>query len=223
MTYLFSTLAYTYPQPQFKMLFAIFREKQTSGPLVLYRSPGCWGYAELDQTCKFMSTQCCIGYHRYRSSRKQIWPSHKNGQGQPRVINWKNAPGHGHTSTYYKFWQHFKAFIIPIVFYQFQKDPFCLIFCFISYTYIYILRARGDNPWGQFFWWKQKGLLTLITGCMFQKIALPSYFMHIFSSLGTKFWCQQESLITLVICCKFKKISSTSDFIHIFSWFNKCI
>ena len=30
-------------------------------------------------------------------------------------------------TTWYKFWQHFKAFIIPIILYQFQKDPFCLI------------------------------------------------------------------------------------------------
>ena len=70
---------------------------------------------------------------------------------------------------------------------------------------------------------------------MFQKIALPSDFMHKFQNnlfevwfytiffydlinvyspgagadnpLGTKFWCQQEQLVTSVICCKFKKKS----------------
>ena len=31
-----------------------------------------------------------------------------------------------------------------------------------------------------FFLCKQKGLIALITGCIFQKIALPSDFMHIF-------------------------------------------
>ena len=31
-----------------------------------------------------------------------------------------------------------------------------------------------------FILWKQKGLITLITGCMFKKIAQPSDFMHIF-------------------------------------------
>ena len=34
------------------------------------------------------------------------------------------APGHEHTTTCCKFWQHFKAFIITIILYQFQKDPF---------------------------------------------------------------------------------------------------
>ena len=106
-----------------------------------------------------------------------------------------------------------------------RKIPFgslfyIMIFCFISYMYnICSPRARWDNPWAQFFWWKQKGLLTLITGCMFKKIALSSDFMHFFydfihvhspwagadNPLGPKFWCQQEGLITLVICCKFKK------------------
>ena len=32
----------------------------TRGPLVLYRSPARWGYAELEQTWKYMSTQCCL-------------------------------------------------------------------------------------------------------------------------------------------------------------------
>ena len=66
---------------------------------------------------------------------------------------------------------------------------------------------------------KQKGLISLITGCMFKTIGLLSDFMHIFQDfihvhspwveadnpLGPKFSCQQESLITMVICCKFKK------------------
>ena len=57
------------------------------------------------------------------------------------------------------------------------------------------------------------------TGCMFQKMALPSDFMHIFhdfvhvhspwagtdNPLGPKFCYQQEGLITMVICCKFEK------------------
>ena len=49
---------------------------------------------------------------------------------------------------------------------------------------------------------------------MFQKIALPSDFIHVHSPwagadnpLGPKFSCQQEGLITLVIYCKFKNKS----------------
>ena len=46
------------------------------------------------------------------------------------------APGHGHKTIGYKFC-HFKAFIIPIILYQFQKDPFCLIIlCVILFYYI---------------------------------------------------------------------------------------
>ena len=42
------------------------------------------------------------------------------------ISNTYIAPGHGHTTIWYKFWQHLKAFMIPIILYQFQKDPFCL-------------------------------------------------------------------------------------------------
>ena len=63
-------------------------QKKTRGPLVLYRSPECWGYVELEQTWKYISTQCCISFHPCRSIRKQIWPCHKNSQGQPKVIIW---------------------------------------------------------------------------------------------------------------------------------------
>ena len=39
---------------------------QTRGPLALYRSPECWGYAELEQTWKYKSTQCCTSCQPYR-------------------------------------------------------------------------------------------------------------------------------------------------------------
>ena len=61
---------------------------RTRGPLVLYRSPECWGYVKLEQTWKYISTQCCISFHPCWSIRKQIWPCHKNSQGQPKVIIW---------------------------------------------------------------------------------------------------------------------------------------
>ena len=78
--------------------------------------------------------------------QEQIWPCHKNGQGQPRVIIWKKAPGHGHTTTWYKFWQTFKAFIIPTILYQFQKDPFCLIILYdIVFYFIHVYKAPGQE------------------------------------------------------------------------------
>ena len=48
----------------------------TRGPLVLYQSLVCIGYAELEQAWKHM-TICCISFHPRRSIRKQIWPCHK--------------------------------------------------------------------------------------------------------------------------------------------------
>ena len=63
---------------------------RTRGSLVLYRSPECWGYVELEQTWKYISTQCCISFHPCRSIQTQIWPCRKIGQGQLRVIIWTN-------------------------------------------------------------------------------------------------------------------------------------
>ena len=57
--------------------------------MVQYRSPECTGYAELEQPWKYMAI-CCISFHPCRSIMKQIWPCHKNGQGQPSVIIWTN-------------------------------------------------------------------------------------------------------------------------------------
>ena len=56
--------------------------------MVLYRSLECWGYVELEQTWKYISTQCYISFHPCRSIQKQIWPCHKNSNGQPKVIIW---------------------------------------------------------------------------------------------------------------------------------------
>ena len=112
-----------------------------------------------------------------------------------------------------------------------DRKPFCSSTKspLFSVTCIYSPRGRGDNPWGQLFWWKQKGLITLFSGCMFQKTSLPSYlctFFHDFiyiymilyihmymyvapigadNPLGPKFLCQQKGLITLVIFCNFQK------------------
>ena len=55
--------------------------------MVLYRSPECVGYAELEQPWKYM-TICCISFHPCRSITKLIQLCHKNGQGQPSVIIW---------------------------------------------------------------------------------------------------------------------------------------
>ena len=115
-----------------------------------------------------------------------------------------------------------KAFIISVILYQFQKNPFCLIIlCDILFYFKHVYKAPGqeETTHGDNFLCKQKGLITLITGCMFQKIDLPSDFMHFVhdfihvhstragtdNPLGPKLLCQQEGLITMVICCKLRK------------------
>ena len=58
----------------------------------------------------------------------------------------KKAPVHGHATTWYKFWQHFKPFVIPIILYQFQKDPFCLIILYdILFYFIHVDIAPGQE------------------------------------------------------------------------------
>ena len=100
-------------------------------------------------------------------------------------LKWaKKAPGHGHTTTWYKYWQHFKAFIIPIILYQFQKAPYCLIILYaILFYFIHVYKAPGqdETTLGNTFFDASRNVLSRWSlGCMFQKI-LPSDLMHIFS------------------------------------------
>ena len=152
--------------------------QETRGPLVLYRSPECWRYAELEQTWKYKSTQDSISCHPYRSIRNKSDP----------VIKWswstqghrlKKAPGHGHTITWYKFRQHFKACIIPIILYQFQKELFCLIILYdILFHFIHVYKAPGNN-------WMQA-----------ERSYHFDHWLHV---------SKNSSVLTNVICCKFKK------------------
>ena len=76
--------------------------------MVMYRSPECIGYAELEfswQPWKYM-TICCISFHPCRSITKQIWPCHKSGQGQPSVIIWANLVVLEYPMLYTKFQGH---------------------------------------------------------------------------------------------------------------------
>ena len=74
--------------------------------MVLFRSLECWGYAALEQAWKYMSTQCCISFLPCRSIRKEIWPCHKNGQGQSMVIIWTNLVVLEYLMLYTKFQCH---------------------------------------------------------------------------------------------------------------------
>ena len=78
--------------------------------------------------------------------QEQIWTCHKKVKVNPGSSFEKQAPGHGHTTTWYKFREHFKAFIIPIILYQFQKDAFCLIILYDNLFYfIHVYKAPGQE------------------------------------------------------------------------------
>ena len=64
------------------------------------------------------------------------------------ISSMKKGPRARYKTTWYKFWQLFKAFIISIILYQFQKDPFCLIILydiFFYFIHIYIAQWQGDT------------------------------------------------------------------------------
>ena len=61
---------------------------QTRGPSVLYSSPECIGYAELEQAWIYM-TICCISFTHAEALGNKFWLSHKNGR-QYSVIIWTN-------------------------------------------------------------------------------------------------------------------------------------
>ena len=156
-----------------------------------------------------------------QKQQEQILPCHKNGKGQPRVIIWKPR-GMGIQPLGTSSGSILKLLLFPSFCSSSRKilfaSLFYMIFCFSSYMYI---KPQGNkrHPWGQLFRYKQKGLITLITGCMFKKWLCPLIvctFVHHFVQVhspwagsdnpsGPNFWCQQEGLITMVICCKVKK------------------
>ena len=47
---------------------------------------------------------------------------------------------------WYTFWQHFKASTVPIILYQFQKDPLCLTILYdILFYFIHVHKAPGQE------------------------------------------------------------------------------
>ena len=98
------------------------------------------------------------------------------------ISNMYIAPRHGHKTTCYKLWQHFKAFIIPISLYQFQKDPFGLIVLYnilLYFIHVCIAPGQGDTTHGDIFMEAEMSSLWSLVA-YFQNISLPSDFMHIF-------------------------------------------
>ena len=83
------------------------------------------------------------------------------------------APGHGHTTTWYKFWQHFEAFIIPTILYHVQKDPLCM----------YIASGQEQTSQGQNFDVNRKALPLCPFVASFKNISLKLILYILFNDL----------------------------------------
>ena len=152
--------------------------------------------------------------------QEQIWPYHKNGQGQTRVIICKKPQGmdiqplgtsSGSTS---------KLLLFPSFCTNSRMIPFALlfymIFSFISYIYIKP-QGKKRQPLGTMFLMQEERSYHINHWLHVSKNRSASDFMHIFFSwfytctwagdnpFVPNFWCQKEGLITVAICCKFKK------------------
>ena len=89
-----------------------------------------------------------------------------------------------------------------------------ILFYFIHVYSVSSPRARWDSPWGQFCWWKQKGLIILITDCMFQKLAMPSDVMHTFSWFSTMDFPE-----TIVVCDhKVNRYSQLNEYMKLYEY-----
>ena len=112
--------------------------------------------------------------------QEKNWPCHK---GQPRVIIWKKPQGMGIQPVGTSSGSILKLLLFPSFCTSSRKNPFCLIILYdILFYFIHVYQAPGqeEKTLGDILLCKQKGLITLITGYMFQTITLPSVFMHIF-------------------------------------------
>ena len=151
------------------------------------------------------------------------------------ISNMYIDPGHGHITTWYKFWQYFKAFIIPNILYQFQEDPF-----FYDLIHVYSPRAVVDNPLRQNVDVNRKALSLCPFVASLKKKSLKSYFIHIFlmilymyiaagqgqtSPSGQNFDVSRKALSLCPFVASFKKKSLWSlilyvlfhVFIHVYS------
>ena len=152
----------------------------------------------------------------------------------------KKAPGHG----WYKFWLHFKTFIIPIILYQFPKDPFCLIILYmydILFYFIHVYKAPGQEETTL----GDQGMVGTSSGSILKLLLFPSFctssqkipFFSLFYTcmifcfisymymkpqgkkrqpLGTFCFKETERSYHFDHGCMLKKEALPSDFMHIY-------
>ena len=86
-----------------------------------------------------------------QKQQEQIWPSYKNGQGQPRVIIWNKPQDMGIQPFDTSSGSILKLLLFPSICTSFRKirvaSLFYMIFCFISYMYI-MPKGKKRQPLG---------------------------------------------------------------------------
>ena len=116
--------------------------KRTTGPVSLtWGTPECIGYAELEQAWKYMT----ISFHPCRSTGKQIWPCHKNGQGQPCDIVWTNLVEIVYPMLYTKFQGHRPLGSEEEDFWRFL--PYMGLDAIGTFEQIFIPTSHGGSIW----------------------------------------------------------------------------
>ena len=116
------------------------------GPLITWVLRICWNRTNLEiQEHSMLYKLSPIQKHK-----EQIWPCHKNGQDQPRVIIWKKP----HGMDIQPLGSILKLLLFPSFCTSSRKIPFdslfYMIFCFISYMYIKP-QGKKRQPLGTIF------------------------------------------------------------------------
>ena len=119
--------------------------------------------------------------------QEQIWPCHKSGQGEPKVIIWKKPQGMGIQTLGTNSGYILKLLLFPSFCTSSRMIPFAslfyMIFCFISYMYIKP-QGKKRQPLATMFFDASRKDITLITGCTFQKNSSALWFyVHFFMFL----------------------------------------
>ena len=123
--------------------------------------------------------------------KHQIYPCHKNGHGQPRVIIWTTPQGMGIQPLGTSSGSILRLLLFPSFCISSRKilfaSLFYMVFCFISYICtVYLALGQDETILGDNFDdGSRKVLLRWSLIACFKKIAMPSDFMHTFSWFST--------------------------------------
>ena len=103
--------------------------------MVLYRSPECWGYAG---NLEIQEHSMLYKLPPIQKHQEQIWPGHKNGQGNP-GSSFEKRPRAWVYNHLVQILAAFQSFYYSRHFVPAPERPFCLIYYFIWYFVIFFV------------------------------------------------------------------------------------